>query len=315
MTVAVLTFQRPDRLAETLAIIPQRIRELPPRYAVTLLVVDNDPAGSAREVVSATPYEHTRYALEPTPGIAAARNRALEESTSSRLLVFIDDDEIPEERWLTSLVDTWQQTGASAVMGRVISVLPDPVDPWVLAGGYFHRPSRETGTVLASAATGNLLLDLDVVRATHVRFDEALGLGGGEDTVFSTTLIRRGGTIVWCQESVTLDPIDPERATRSWLRQRTFSHGNTFIRTQLRLAGGRGARLRIRALGSVGGPMRMGAGAITFLGGMLSRDRARRGRGERAIVRGLGVLTASVGYNHAEYRRAPRWKRRRAEPA
>ena len=41
-------------------------------------MVDNDPQGGAREQVEAYPAEWVRYVHEPEPGIAAARNRALD---------------------------------------------------------------------------------------------------------------------------------------------------------------------------------------------------------------------------------------------
>ena len=106
---------------------------------------------------------------------------ALDEPVAERLLVFIDDDEVPQPNWLAALLDTWASTQASAVMGRVVSIFPTPpTDPWVLAGGFFTRPSRVTGTRIDVAATRNLLLDLDAVRAHGVgladRLRAAVGL-------------------------------------------------------------------------------------------------------------------------------------------
>lgn len=303
LTVAILTYRRPDQLAANLVAVCVGIRNVDGAAHSRVLIVDNDPDGSAEEVAHRPWPVLVEYVHEPRPGIPAARNRALAESRRSRLLAFIDDDEIPEERWLVHLVETWRRTGADAVMGRVVSELPPDSDPYLSAGGFFNRPSRPTGTVLSAAATGNLLLDLDTVRRLQLKFDDRLGLAGGEDTVFTTQLARRGGLIVWCQESVTVDPVTPQRATRAWARRRAFSHGNVLQRTRLVLAPTSFARASQRAGGLAGGAARIAVGVAGWVAGVLARDLRHRVRGERAILRGAGVFMGSVGYQHHEYRR------------
>ena len=91
----------------------------------TVLVVDNDPDGGARETASQFG-GGIAYVHEPTPGIAAARNRALAESVDFDLLVFIDDDERPTTGWLTSLLATRLRTGADGVVGPVVSTFAAP---------------------------------------------------------------------------------------------------------------------------------------------------------------------------------------------
>jgi hypothetical protein len=152
--------------------------------------------------------------------------RAIDESSGSDILVFIDDDERPREGWLAPLVTTWQRSGASAVMGRVISEFEGELDPWVAAGEVFRRRSMATGTPITVAAAGNLLLDLSQVNRFGARFDARVGLGSGEDSLFSRELVRRGGSMVWCQESVATDVVPRSRMTRAWVLARARSHGN-----------------------------------------------------------------------------------------
>ena len=98
LTVAIPSYRRAASLAATLAAITPQVNQNRDLFDATILVVDNDPLGSAATTVH-TAAGAVRYVLEPKPGIAAVRNRALSE-TSSRLLVFIDDDEVPREHWL-----------------------------------------------------------------------------------------------------------------------------------------------------------------------------------------------------------------------
>ena len=303
LTVAMLTFRRPEQLDAALDSVVARVTEAAPLVDADILVVDNDPAASAR-VVAERPRRHgVRYVVESTPGIAAARNRALDECAGSRLLVFIDDDEIAQQGWLTALVETWRETGADAVQGRLVTSLPDGVDPYIVAGGFFDRPVRPTGTALPAAATFNLLLDLDTVRAQQLRFDPTLGLSGGEDSIFTSLLVRGGGRIVACAESVAIDPLAPERATIPWVRGRAFAQGTVLQNTRIRLAASKVGRVKVRAAGGVGGLARLGAGAARAVVGRVTGDLARRARGERVALRGLGVLARSVGYRHRTYRR------------
>ena len=76
-----------------------------------------------------------RYVVEERPGVAAVRNRALDETTERDLLIFIDDDEDPEPGWLAALVGMWATTGCQAVAGPVIPVYEVEPEEWVRQGG------------------------------------------------------------------------------------------------------------------------------------------------------------------------------------
>ena len=87
---------------------------------------------------------------------------------------------------LRALLPSWQaRSRVSPAPRPVRSRLPEPVDPWVLGSGRFDRVRRPTGARLHGGATNYLLLDLARVRALGLRFDERLGLTGGEDTLFT----------------------------------------------------------------------------------------------------------------------------------
>lgn len=289
----------------------ERILELDSRDGVRIVVVDNDPEESGRATAVAGPRAvPIEYVVEAKPGIAAARNRALDACADSRLLAFIDDDEVPAQGWLTALLAAWRTFQADAVMGRVISLLPDEVDPWIPAGGFFERPVHATGTRLDAAATFNVLVDLDTVRRFALRFDESLGLSGGEDTIFFRQLVRAGGTIVACEESVATDPLDGERATRRWVHRRAISQGSVLQTTRLRLASSRSARFLTRAQGIAGGFARIGAGCGLVMVGVATWSLARRARGSRMVLRGCGVLIASLGLRYRTYRRTDRVRQR-----
>lgn len=303
VTIGIPTYRRSELLTALLRALPERIAECADLdVEIDVLVVDNDPAGSARSAAADADIP-VRYVVEQTPGIVAARNRLLDECEDRDLIAFIDDDEVPRVNWLRALIEVQQTYRADAVMGRVISVFDDDVDPWLLASGTFRRPARPTGTLLPAAAAGNLLLDLRSIRRLGLRFDPSLGLGGGEDTLFSKQLVRRGGTIVWCNESETEDLVVTSRLSRGWAAQRAFSSANagTRIRLQLTESAPRRAVMRVEAL--AGGVLRIAVGGGRLLFGKLTSNLTHDARGTRLLHRGRGTIAAAFGRRYDEYRR------------
>ena len=306
--IAVPTFRRPNDLEH---LLPQVLEQASHSarggagrtYSIRLLVVDNDPLGSAAGVAARFAESGVDYFREDRPGIAAARNRAMDESSADRLLVMIDDDELPQPRWLDALLDTWSREQAALVAGRVIARYASDLDPWIAAGDFFVRRNLTTGAEITVSAGGNVLVDLDQVRRLGIRFDESLGLSGGEDTLFSRQLHAAGGRMVWCAESVIHDLVPASRMSRSWVLRRARSHGGAAVRIDLMLASGAGRRLWIRARRLIGGMVRVGLGVGRFLAGLVLRSPRHQARGLRAAMRGVGMITAVLGIRHEEYAR------------
>lgn len=334
LTVAIPTYRRPGAVARALrAVLAEagacRGGGAGPDGPIEVLVIDNDPDGSAREAVAgaaggapgaaagsdaaggsdvaAGPGAAVRYVVEPAPGVSAVRNRALDETADRALLVFIDDDEEPEAGWLRGLLSTRRDTGAAAVAGLVVPDYEAEPGPWLRAGGFFDRQSWPTGARRPVAATNNLLLDLGAVRAAGLRFDEAFGATGGEDALFTRSLVAAGGVIVWCDEARVRDRVPAARLERAWVLRRRRSHAATAVRVELALAGpGVHPGIRVRAL--AGGCARVLAGlgrmALGGLGAGSGRGLVHRARGARLVARGSGMAAAAVGRGaHREYGR------------
>ena len=295
LTIGVLTYRRPATLATCLSgLLPQAEALVPGgSWDTRILVVDNDPAASAREAVQRLAARHPRllYRVEPTPGIAAARQRCLEESTDSRLLAFIDDDEEPSPQWLAALVDTWRSTGEpTAVAGSIRPRYTTPPPDFVAAGGFFERAQYPTGTELRAAPTSNLLLDLDRVRALGVSFDQRLGTHGGEDTLLTRQITARGGRIVFSREAVVEDLVPPARANRRWVLARARHMGVTHAVVTLMDSPTPLARTRARATLVVGGLARAGLGGARAGFGWARGSLAVQARGLRVMNRGWGMV-------------------------
>lgn len=295
-----LTYKRPGDLAELLPMLVTQAEGA--ADDVTVLIVDNDPVAGARDQVEAFG-RGVRYRHAATPGIAAARNAALEESGAFDLLLFIDDDERPVDGWLDRMLRTWHETRAQAVIGPVVSTFAVEPDSWVVAGRFFDRRRLPTGTETGVAATNNLLLDLAFVREHGLRFDERFGLTGGSDTLFTRQLHAAGGRMVWNDEAVVTDVVPPQRVTRRWVLQRAFRSGNSWATTSVAIARSPLARARTRlSLVAQGTPRVLaGAGAVGL--GSVAGRLALRARGTRTVARGAGMISGAFGVAYVEYKR------------
>jgi cellulose synthase/poly-beta-1,6-N-acetylglucosamine synthase-like glycosyltransferase len=299
--VAVLTFRRTQLLPDLLAALVHQARTISP--SATVLVVDNDPDGSARESVQGWAAEGVRYAHEPRPGISAARNRALTEAADADALVFIDDDELPSPEWLRSLVSAWQRWGCAAVTGPVVARFSGPVDAWVAGSGVFEPFRASTGDLLRGAGAGNLLLDMTVVRALGLSFDERTGLTGGEDTMFTRSLLRAGRTIRWAEDALATETVPAERTTRAWVLRRVFRSASSWCRAELTLETTALGRWRRRAALTLRAGVRVAQATVALLWAGVRGDVARNARATCALAAQAGVLAGLFGYVRTEYSR------------
>jgi GT2 family glycosyltransferase len=301
VVVAVLTYRRPMQLRRVLPLLADQVARLTPTGSV--LVVDNDPAGAAAADVAGIGRAEIRYVAEPRPGIAAARNRALDETAEADLLVFIDDDEVPTDGWLDNRVTAWNQWGCVAITGPVRPEYPADPPAWVRASGAFERRRRPTGSIVLGAATNNLLLDRKALTRLGVRFDERFGLTGGEDTMFSRALRRRGAEIRWCDEAEVVEPVAPERLNRRWVLRREYRAGTSWSAMELALAAPGPARPRVRASLAARAVGRSSRALVDLVAGAVLPDLGRRARAEIELVACAGMLLGALGVSFREYRR------------
>ncbi len=313
--VAVLTYHRPEPLGRLLPLLldeAARHRAGSPSDTVTVVVVDNDPQGSGRPVVERASgpaafdaaSSTLRYVVEPRPGISAGRNRALDESSQADLLVFIDDDETPHPGWLGHLVRLHDESGAEAVAGPVRSVVDAPLDPWVVAGGFFdraHHVGRPQASIMSRAASNNLLLDLRFVRARGLRFDDRFGLTGGEDSLFTGRLVAAGGTIRWAADAVVDDHLPAERLTRDYALRRTFHLANSSVRAEGALSGDARGRVRWAVSSTAKAIGRLTTGVPRILVGTCSGSARLQSLGHRDVARARGTAAALLGRHTAPY--------------
>lgn len=317
LTVAVLTYLRNAYLAELLPALVEQAESAAGRARTRILVVDNDPAGGAEQTARAAARAARAarsggaepdgaepeivYVHEPEPGIVAGRNRALDESGRERLLVFIDDDELPRPGWLAALLNARERHGCAAVTGPTPPVFETAPDPWVAACGAFDSWEAADGARVRSADTGNLLLDLGRVRALDLRFDPRYGLTGGEDSLFTRRLTLAGEEIRFAAGAVVDKRVPTQRARRDWVLRRAHRSGSTWARVRIDTADRARAALRLGYAAK--GLARAGREGALALLARAGGDVASRAIHEVGARGGLGMVVGALGGSVAEYGR------------
>jgi succinoglycan biosynthesis protein ExoM len=299
VSLCIATYRRPERLAAVLDDLAQQTR-LPEE----VIVVDNDAAGSAREVVAqrlgkSMPFP-IHYAVQPLKNISLTRNMTVA-LAGGEWLAFIDDDERAPPVWLSQLLDAAAQFSADGVLGPVDPVVPSTAPDWIRRGHFYEFPRMQTGTIIPPNRLrfGNVLVKADLLRGMDGPFDPSLGLTGGEDGDLLSRLVQRGARFVWCDEAIVREPVESSRLSLHWLMRRALSGGQDFARHSL--AGRYGAmsapkqvRFFLRALAQA-----LAAAALTLIVWPLGRHHAARWLTK--LSANIGKLSVFWGWRYREY--------------
>jgi succinoglycan biosynthesis protein ExoM len=243
VAICVASYRRPEGLARLLRAL-ERLEFAGPEPSRLVVVVDNDPAGSAEAVCEAArPGCPLRYVVEPRRGIPRARNAALDAASGEvDWLAFLDDDEEPAADWLEVLLRTQRATGADVVTGPVLRRFESPPPDWVVKGRFFEPLRYPDGARVDRAFTGNVLVRSALLRSPDVRFDEHLR--AGEDAAFFESLAKRGATIVWSNRAIVHEHVPRSRMRAGWIVRRGAQVGTA----RTRIESARGIRAVPRAV-------------------------------------------------------------------
>jgi succinoglycan biosynthesis protein ExoM len=294
VAVCVLTYKRPvglERLLKELNKLEFR-KCVPPQ--LELVVIDNDPAGSAYSVFEALRSSlrwPAQYRIERRPGIAYARNQAVATAGPSKeYIAFIDDDEVPEPGWLDELLDVRRRYDADLVTGTVLPHFEETPPEWVLKLGYFDRPRYSTGCELDYARTGNVLIKSSLFWQQGIWFDERLAQTNADDTHFFMRVHRCGNKIVWADEAVIREHVPKDRLRIGWLLRQSCLGGNWYGECEFGLERSQRTRLERFAKGLA----RIGYG-VCLLSASLFRGTHVFLDGLRQMALGSGMVLSGVG--------------------
>lgn len=238
LTVAFCTFKRAHRLGKLVAAL--RSQSCP--VAFDILAINNNSPDNTLDVLGVLqqqPGASLRVVTESVPGIVPARNRALSESLDYDILVFIDDDELPQPGFLAAAYDAIVHEGAQCVGGRIeIDFSPDGRPVWLdddVAGFLGRLDHGSLPLWLTDDATpiwsGNTAYAMQIFRdQPGLCFDprynrEGADVGGGEDAVMLHALLAQGAKIRYRPDMVVLHSVDHWKLQRRYFLKLHYRAG------------------------------------------------------------------------------------------
>jgi glycosyltransferase involved in cell wall biosynthesis len=197
-------------------------------FEFSVVVVDNDATGSARDTVARLAPElrlDVTYAVGAVNTIPAARNHALRLARGNYIGI-VDDDEFPPPHWLVTHYRAVRTFAVDGALGPVIPFFETPPPAWLIRGRFCERPSPRTGTLLRwnQTRTGNVLLKREVFDKHQLLFDETFRTGGSDREFFKQAM-NRGYRFVAVEEAPVYETVVPERQIKSYWIKRAMVNG------------------------------------------------------------------------------------------
>lgn len=225
ISIVIPTYRRVEILGDLLATV--RLQAAQNGFC-EILVVDNDPDGSAEDLVRSVP--DTRYVHEPTPGVVHARNRGIDEAKGT-YIVFLDDDEIPAEGWLAAF-DSRVKLGDRACFGRIEPLfLEEPPQGLreslanIFSRGFDRPTGGDVTDYRAYLGTGNSMFHKADCFGDGMRFDPRFNAGGEDVWLIRRLVEEKGIALAWSNEALVEEIVPPSRMTATFVRARKFHDG------------------------------------------------------------------------------------------
>ncbi|NNF54887.1 MAG: glycosyltransferase family 2 protein [Acidimicrobiales bacterium] len=305
VVVGVITFRRPQKLARLLNSL-ESVQAPAPWIWNGVVIVDNDPDGSARSTVEqwTNRLPKVTYISETNTGLSVARNRAVQAARDANAdwLAFIDDDEEASVQWLTELAGTQRATNADAVLGNTQFLFEESPPAWLEGSRvYEFRPDVPDQQPIHHLATNNVLLRTALVEELGPLFDERFSKTGGEDHHLGRRLLRAGYTIAQSTMGQTIEWVPPDRMPLAVVLRRLQRDGNTLTIVDLSFASSplEGIRVRLRHLAEGLAKLPLGVARAVVYG--IQDGRSGILRGLKTSVIGFGQLKAVIGMDVLGY--------------
>lgn len=301
VAVCVCTAFRPKMLEACLLSLCEQL--ISPAVHLDIVVVDNEPEPNNQGAVESIAYGSVypfHYVHQPKRGIASARNTAIEKALSLRAdwIAFIDDDETADQDWIAQLMHS-DYLHVPILGGTNITEFPDSIPEWLRPR---TKPRAEgCGTV---TGTGNIRIAASVFE--RLRFNEAIGLGGGEDGQFLLEARAAGFETRHTARAITHEVAHPERCTAKGIIIRSYWIAAANMREEM-IKDGRWKAIRHRlpaiACSSLVATGQLAIGAARFLYNRHTGSGRRKMLGAgKSLAVAAGRVVAILGHIPQPYR-------------
>lgn len=247
LTVLMATYNGAATLPEVLLAYTALAR---PAGGWRLVIADNGSSDATAEVIAAF---QGRLPLSPLHvarrGKNAALNAALElvlrqSGDGQDLLVFTDDDAIPQVDWLRRLQQcAARQPGHALFGGAIVPAWRLPPAPWLhartpagLTWG-LTEPGLPEGPIYPGLVWGANMAVRRRIFADGLRFDDSIGPNGasyamGGEVNFNLRLAQAGHLAWFCPQACVAHIIRAHQVAVPWVLRRAWLHGRGRFRQQ-----------------------------------------------------------------------------------
>jgi len=221
VSIIIPTFRRPDRAVDAARSALAQVCEA----TFEVVLVDNDPAGSALAQLRAMADARITVIHEPHAGVANARNAGLRAARGD-MIAFLDDDEIAPEAWLAELLRVQRAHSADAVFGPVRTRLASPArDHAAFFDAFFARdPGHAEGPINLFYGCGCSLIRRAALPSAEP-FSAARNEIGGEDDLLFQVIEASGARFAWAPKAWVWETPEQSRVTLAYTLRRAFAYG------------------------------------------------------------------------------------------
>ncbi|MBP9233279.1 MAG: glycosyltransferase family 2 protein [Hyphomonadaceae bacterium] len=221
VSIIIPTFRRPDRAIEAARSALAQACDA----SFELVLVDNDPVGSALEPLRALSDQRVVVIHEPCAGIANARNAGLR-AARGEIIAFLDDDEIAPSDWLTELLRVQREGRADVVFGPVRTKLAaKPRAHEAYFSAFFARePDHAEGVIDIFYGCGCSLVRRSALPSAEPFSIERNEIGGEDDLLFQA-MEAAGARFAWAPNAFVWETPEPSRVTLAYTLRRAFAYG------------------------------------------------------------------------------------------
>lgn len=248
VSIIVCTYNRARSLSDTLRAL--MAQQLTVRREWEVVVVDNNSKDDTRQVVTDLQREWPllRYEFEGAQGLSHARNHGISVARGD-ILLFTDDDVLPEPDWLEKTCDGLNTYGADACGGYIAPIWESPPPDWLTERFYGFlavRVERSDDYEITSPSQApfgaNMAFRREVFR-TVGGFDTSRGrkgnvLASGEDGELFERIISAGLKAVFLGRSRVHHKVESFRLTKRYFRRWRFQTSRNIAQSR-DLAGNR----------------------------------------------------------------------------
>jgi len=282
--IFICTYKRNDSLDRCLS----SFVELSRFDFVTIYVIDNDPNGSAREIVAAK-FTTFHYINEKRKGISFARNNAIS-TGRGKFIAFVDDDEVVSEGWLSNSIKFLDENECDVMFGGVKTIYPSSVDGWIKELDAFKSPSHLHGEAIESSGAGNVFIRRGCLLESGCRFDPKFSFTGGEDSMLFRQLNKLGFKLLWNNMIWIDEYVEGNRLNEKYLLLRAYRDGQCYARSFLKVSS------KVESINwLMKRVVKIPFDVLCMLTSMASFNKVKKVRSYRNFLKNIGQLSVLTG--------------------